>query len=305
MEARSETVVLEGSQAVVKRSPIDAVREFLTSEGFRPFLIPLVLFFVALFAMFWPMIETLPHFWFADDGYYSHGILVPLIAGYIVYRNWDRYKVRPANPSWFALLLLPMVLMMTWAADLTRTNSFWTAGLIMFLYMGAWFVLGWPWLKNLFMPIGYLVFGLPFASHIIQSYTINLQVLSTEAAYHFLRIVGLNPFQESSTVIHLDNFVLDVAVPCSGLKLLVAMTAFSVLFILVARLRWWGNLMMLAIILPLSVLINGLRVGLIGIVGNQWGPDAGVAFHDYSGYITLIICFFLLFKFARILGWKD
>ena len=58
-------------------------------------------------------------------------------------------------------------------------------------------------------------------------------------------------------------------------------------------------------LLPLTVFVNGFRIALIGVVGNAYGSQAGHDFHDYSGYITLLVCFFLLFKFARLLGWKD
>jgi len=44
---------------------------------------------------------------------------------------------------------------------------------------------------------------------------------------------------------------------------------------------------------------------LIGMVGDTWGDAAGHAFHDYSGYIALVVCFVILFKIARALGWKD
>jgi exosortase/archaeosortase family protein len=117
--------------------------------------------------------------------------------------------------------------------------------------------------------------------------------------------VGYQVYQAQPTELMLDNFELNVAVPCSGLKLLVAVTAFTVFFMLIARLRWWANAIMLASVLPLCLFINGLRIGLIGIVGEESGRAAGLAFHDYSGYITLLVCFFILFKFARVLGWKD
>ena len=62
---------------------------------------------------------------------------------------------------------------------------------------------------------------------------------------------------------------------------------------------------MLVIVVPLCLFINSLRVTLIGLVGEFRGDLAAHTFHDWSGYITLLICFFLLFKYARWLGWKD
>jgi exosortase/archaeosortase family protein len=74
---------------------------------------------------------------------------------------------------------------------------------------------------------------------------------------------------------------------------------------LIARLKWWANTLMAALVLPLCLFINGLRIALIGVVGEEYGRSAGLQFHDYSGYVTLLVCFFLLFKIARWLGWKD
>jgi exosortase/archaeosortase family protein len=146
---------------------------------------------------------------------------------------------------------------------------------------------------------------------------------------------------DGETTIMLDRFNLDVGVPCSGLKLFVAVTAFTVLFIYLGlMIRWdmfreklglppadqvtpetpsvfgrpgfgkafastfWPVGVLLALILPLCLFINSLRIVLIGLVGNQFGNEAGHKFHDYSGYITLVVCFYLLFLVAKGLKWK-
>jgi exosortase len=142
----------------------------------------------------------------------------------------------------------------------------------------------------------------------ITNYTNPLQIYSTRVAYYFLKVFGfdlLYNYEGEPTIIYMSNFTLNVEVPCSGLKLLLALTAFTAFFILIARLRWWANVIMAAIVLPLALFVNGIRIGLIGVVGETVNEDAGMSFHDYSGYITLVLCFFVLFKFARWLGWKD
>jgi exosortase/archaeosortase family protein len=124
-------------------------------------------------------------------------------------------------------------------------------------------------------------------------------------SYSILALTGFQPYQDDATTVQLARFTLNIAVPCSGLKLLIALAAFTVFFMLVANLKWMGNLVLVALWLPLSLLINGLRIAMIGMVGNTWGHDAGMQFHDYSGYLTLLVCFFILFRVARGLGWKD
>jgi exosortase/archaeosortase family protein len=120
-----------------------------------------------------------------------------------------------------------------------------------------------------------------------------------------LQVLNFNPLKVDSTTIYLDRFTLDVGVACSGLKLLIAVTAFTLFFMMIGGLKWWGNAIMVLAVLPLCLFINGLRIALIGVVGDTYGADAGHQFHDYSGYLTLIVCFFILFSLMRSLGWKD
>ena len=153
-------------------------------------------------------------------------------------------------------------------------------------------------------PVFYLLFALPIWSGFVNNYTNPLQTYSTDVAFFLLQLFG-SAHKVNSTDILVGSFWLNVGVPCSGLKLVLAITAFTCFFVLIGGLRFWANVLMFAAIIPLCLFINGLRIALIGVVGHAYGDEAGMTFHDYSGYITLIVCFFILFKFARILGWKD
>ncbi len=210
------------------------------------------------------------------------------------------------KPGWVALIPLAGLLVLTRAAFAADILLILSICLMMVILATIWLVAGWRWMVALSLPVLYLGFALPLWTFAIDVYTNPLQILSTKASFQMLQLAGFQPFMDTgTTTIYLNNFVLDVGVPCSGLKLIVAVTAFTVFFVLIGGLRWWANLVMFAVILPLCIFINGLRIALIGLVGENYGHDAGMAFHDYSGYITLVICFFILFKIARGLGWKD
>jgi exosortase len=284
----------------------DRLREGLAAAYASPAFWPGVAVAIGLTACYWTLFLSLYELWNSEDGYYSHGFLVPLISAYVVYRKWDRIKDIPVKVGWtalFFLLLNLITLRAAYSADIVVLLSF---NFLASLLIGAWFIAGIKWMFALFMPIFYLIFALPVWTFAIDIYTNPLQKLSTQVAYHILQISGFQPLRDdTSTTIYLNNFVLDVGVPCSGFKLIVAITAFTVFFVLISGLRWWANLLMFASIVPLALLINGLRVALIGMVGDYRGHEAGMQFHDYSGYITLLVCFFILFKFARLLGWKN
>jgi exosortase len=266
--------------------------------------VPAAFVALGLGAAFWELLRALPALYLDSDGYYSHGLLVPVIAGYIAYRNWPKLRCVPLEPSLWALLPLAAVLVLLRPATATSMLSLLSFLLVASLLSGVWFVAGWRWMTGLAPPILYLLVGLPVWSMAINTYTNPLQLLSTSVAESLLRVCRFDLLRDGTTI-HLDHFVLDVGVPCSGLKLTVALGAFCLFFVLIARLRLWANLALALLVVPLAVAFNGLRIALVGMVGETWGDAAGRSFHDYSGYAMLLVCFFTLFKIARWLGWKD
>lgn len=269
-----------------------------------PAFIPGVALLAAFGLLFWNLFLELPKVWFSGDGYYSHGVLIPFMSAYLIQQKWDRISKIPIRPAIAGLILLIPVLFLARAASVAQVQSVQSAALVAVILAGTVFVAGWRWMIAIVPAALYLLFGLPIWSMAINIYTNPLQIASTKVAFQMLGAAGFQPFMEGTTI-HLNTYTLDVGVPCSGLKLVVALSAFTVFFMLVAKLKPWANLVLASLVLPLCLFINGLRIALIGVVGEQFGAKAGAAFHDWSGYLTLIVCFLILFKIVRLLGWKD
>lgn len=270
-----------------------------------PAFIPGLLVAIGVTLCFWPLWGRLYGLWNGKDGYYSHGYIVPLMSAYIVYRWWPQIKDIPVKPGYVALPLLIGVLYTMYPANYSVIEGLLSIGFLATLMLSAWVIAGFRWMLMLTPAILYLGFALPLWTAVINNTTNPLQIISTKVAFYLLKMMGFYVYQSDPTVVYMNSFQLNVDVPCSGLKLLLALTAFTVFFVLIARLKWAANLFMLAMIPVLAILINGLRIALIGVVGETQGREAGLQFHDYSGYITLVVCFVVLFKIARLLGWKD
>jgi exosortase len=269
----------------------------------EPF-VPSVLILATIVFAFWTLIRELPILYFDSEGYYSHGPFMPLTAGYVIYRNWDYLKLKPVKPSYWSLVVLLPLLLILRPSSIGNMESFLSVMLVVSILAGVWFVAGWKWMLGVSLPILYLLLGLPVWSMAIDLYTNPLQLISTSMAFWMLRTIGMEPLRDG-TIIHLNHFNLDVGIPCSGLKLIVALSAFTMFFMMIAKLRWWSNLFLAALVVPMALVFNGLRIAMIGFVGETYGDAAGRQFHDYSGFIMLGICFLTFFKIVRLLGWKD
>ena len=294
--------IAQKPKAVETAEPIKipSLKELVESKGF-----PLAAgTAVAILFVFLGLLQILPGIWFQPDSYYSHGVVVPFLAGYIALTQWDKLKELKASPSWIPVLFLIPSLYITWIAS--RTNMALTLSVLLVATIGlsVWMLAGWKIAMKVAPAVLYLLFGLPVWQLLIDRFTQPLQSVSADVAFAMLRILGFNMYKQDSTTILLDNFVMNVGAPCSGLRLILSLVALVVFFILIARLKWSVNLTLLAFIVPFAIVINGLRIMLIGVVGNTYGSDAGHAFHDYSGYIALVVCFIVLRKIFQVLGWK-
>lgn len=261
--------------------------------------------FAGLAAAFWTLFRWLPGNWFGDDSYYAHGAVVPLCVALIIWDRWEKLKLIPVKGVTLAIIPIAATLYVTWFAHRTDMRSFQSILLLFLLGFGVLFVAGWRWTRALALPIAYLGFALPIFDRFVDTHTQTIQRWSTDLSFYIMKVGGLGPYRAADhTTIIVDNFLMDVGVPCSGMKLLLAVFAISVFFMMIAKLRWYANAILLATVVPLTLVVNSLRIATIGLVGANYGADAGHKFHDYSGYISLVLCFILLMKLTKVLGWK-
>ncbi len=279
---------------------VDGIRDFLMRRDAQVGILIIAL----LFAIFADFTMAMLKLWVDFDSYYQHGPAVPIAMAYILYVNREKIEKHPIKPTlWPLLILIPLLLvgvLASWAFFFSIQGAVITAALGVLAWMFYGFKRAWA----MSPAVLFAMTGLPMWNDLIDRHTNALQIYSTTIAYGILKVIGQNPLRTDPTVIHLDRFELYVAAACSGMKLTLAMLASVVFVMLVARLKWWGNLILAAMALPLAVAINGLRIGVIGIVGNNVSKDAGHMFHDYGSYIFLVLAFAILYYTAKKLGWK-
>jgi exosortase len=258
----------------------------------------------ALLFLFWPLVKLLGGYWLDFDGYYAHGLLMPLASAFIIWSRWPKIGTIPVKGSMWALIALLPCLYVTTIATRTEMPFLLSAVFVATLLSTVWFVAGPRWLWALSGPILFLALGLPIFDRVIDSATFKLQLISTDTAEAMLKAAGLNVLRVDPTVLNLDNFDLNIAEACSGLKTTIAVSASVIFFMMITPMRWWAAAILAVIAIPLSIVVNGLRIALIGLVGNSQGAEAGMKFHDYSGYIALAVCFLVLAKLTKLLEAK-
>jgi len=242
--------------------------------------------------------------WNRKDGYYSHGMLVPLIVIYMVWANRKRLAAHAVTRAWYGtpliLAAVPIYVFGKW----TDSGMLLDTSLMLVIIGSVWSFAGSKITRILLFPLLYLMFMMPLPGTVLDESTMRIQMQSTRVASAILNTTGYASTMVGANEIHSVNLPepLVVGVACSGFKLLIALMTFTAFFVYMIQAPTWKRALLIVFAVPLSVFINSLRIAMIGYAGIWTGTaEAMHEFHDWSGYLGLAICFLVLFGFAKLI----
>ena len=119
--------------------------------------------------------------------------------------------------------------------------------------------------------------------------SLRLQLISSEIGVWVIRMAGISVFLEGN-VIDLGSYQLEVAQACSGLRYLFPLMTLSVLIAYTFGGAYWKRTVVFLSSIPLTVLMNSVRIGIIGITVDRWGPGmAEGVLHEFEGWVGFMV----------------
>jgi exosortase len=209
----------------------------------------------------------------------------------------ERLVGRPALTGLaLALVGLALQLFARWACS---TMLSWASFLVV-TTGGVAFVAGWAVAVRLLPPLLFLTFMVPMSEMLTQPLVFSAQMISTRVAVLLLRVMGF-PVHQLGTIIQMENYTLQVALPCSGFKTLIALSAFAACFTYLLRGSLPKKLLLFGSAIVFSMVVNGLRISLVGVTGELVSSAAASWVHDNGGLPVTTLALGGLFLMARIL----
>jgi exosortase len=263
-------------------------------------LVPLSGLAVSLVLLYIPVLEDLVRLWWADQNY-SHGFLIPLIDGYLIWGQKDtltKVTVKPSGWGGLVLALGLFLLLVGRAVELAGGDrgALCIQGLSLILVcIGVvLLLLGKDVLLVLVFPITYLVFMIPLPGGVFTMVTLPLQSYAASVTTSTLQLVNIPALREGN-LIYLPSVTLGVTEACSGIRSLLTLLAGAVALSYFACGRWWQHLLLVSSVVPIAILTNALRVTGTGLLAHFLGKEAAQGFfHGFSGLALLVMASFLL-----------
>ncbi|MCC6540560.1 MAG: exosortase [Bryobacterales bacterium] len=243
---------------------------------------------LALCALALPYSTVLPRLFrqWLQDPEMAHAILVaPVIAAFLYARRAMLAELEP-RPSYIAGVPLLGLGWLLFAASLAGAGLF--AGALGFLVSACGAVmltLGPRVFAAMAGPLSLSVFLLPRLAMLYDPLTNPLAQLSATLATSALRPLGVAA-ENSGSLVTVSGYPILVGESCSGLRFLIPLLFVAAALVLAAgpRIRWRAAVALMAAALPLAVLANAARVGiLVYLAGSRQGAVPAAA-HDWLGY---------------------
>jgi exosortase D (VPLPA-CTERM-specific) len=235
---------------------------------------------------------------------YSHGYLIPLLALYMaVQADWAAPGSGPGRDRtrWLGVLAVAAAVALLAAGAL---STLYIVSQYAFLLAVGGIVLSLVGLRtalSFWAPLLFLLFMVPLPNFIYFNLSNSLQLISSELGVMFIRALGITVFLEGN-VIDLGIYKLQVAEACSGLRYLFPLMSFGFLCAFLYRGPFWKKVVLFTSTIPIAILLNSLRIGIIGVLVDYQGIEAAEGFvHLFEGWVVFIACLLILFGEAVLL----
>ena len=149
-------------------------------------------------------------------------------------------------------------------------------------------------MRLIWVPLLLLVFMIPLPQFIYQGLSAELQLISSELGVAFIRLAAISVYLEGN-VIDLGVYQLQVVEACSGLRYLFPLMTLSFIAAYIFRSSFWKRAVIFLSSIPITIFMNSFRIGMIGILVDQWGPGQAEGFlHYFEGWVIFMACIAIL-----------
>jgi exosortase D (VPLPA-CTERM-specific) len=266
----------------------------LSREGKAPWLwILFAISFLLLLILYRDSLTILLTWWESPE--YSHGYMIPVVALFLL---WQRINDLPAvmqRGSWTGLGALIVGLAFYVLGVLSNTSTLAQYGFLLSIFGIALAFIGPQAMRLIWVVPFYLIFMIPLPGFFYTSLSSHMQLLSSEIGVAIIRLFGISVYLEGN-VIDLGAMKLQVAEACSGMRYLFPLLSFGFLIAYLYRGPLWQRIFLFISTIPITILMNSFRIGVIGVTVDQWGIQMAQGFlHDFEGWVVFMGCVFILF----------
>lgn len=176
------------------------------------------------------------------------------------------------------------------------------AAMMLMLVCVAYAYLGPVVIRMLWFPLFYLCFLIPVPGWVLDTVTQPLKLLVSEVVTGVLAAFGY-PVARIGVTIYVASYQLLVEDACAGLNSLVSLSAIGLFYVYMLRgSNWRYSMLLLALVLPIAVAANMIRVAALVLITYHFGNAAAQGYlHNFAGMVTFTSALLFIFLVDKLL----
>jgi len=239
-------------------------------------------------AMFHESASLMVLWWEKDE--YSHGYLIAPVVAFLIWQKKDLLERIQFTGSWAGIVVVIFGLSLYFAGELNAPYILIQYGFLITLTGLLLAFMGWKAFKLIWVPLLILAFMVPLPNIIYRNLSAALQLISSEIGVSVIRMFDISVFLEGN-VIDLGSYKLQVVEACSGLRYLFPLMTLGFIAAYFFNGAFWKRAVIFLSSIPITVLMNSFRIGVIGVMVEYWGQSMAEGFlHDFEGWIVFMAC---------------
>ena len=242
--------------------------------------------------IWWSALSSLLALVLRDEQYTHILLILPISAGFILL-DWKsasgRFGLSAVAGS---ALLLAALLAKLFVKGLSSTGvqlsltilalvAWWIGAFILCFGMRAF--------RRALFPLCFLLWMVPLPPSVVTSIVGWLQQGSAASAQGLFAAFGI-PVERRGMLVHIPGLTLEVAPECSSIRSSMVLLVTTMALAQLLLLSFWRKTVVVAAAIPLSVLKNGLRIFVLGVLASKVDPSYLTGrLHRQGGIIYFLI----------------
>lgn len=241
--------------------------------------------------------------WYVDSSLLAMLAFLPGTFGVVLFVGGPLQPV-PAMERWIGVALVAGALCVRFVAaeygiyPLDQL-SFIPAIFGVFIMVGGFDVVRWAW-----PGLGFLIFMFPLPNVLERPVLGGLQKFATIASTFVLQTLGMAAFRQGNLISIPGADSLNIAEACAGLRMGTIFAAMAVFMVFIIERPWWDKFVILLSAIPIALLVNIIRITVIGLLYWVVGEGNHIAqklSHDWAGLFMMVLALGFLWLELQIL----
>jgi exosortase D (VPLPA-CTERM-specific) len=224
---------------------------------------------------------------------YSHGLLIPFISAYLIWRRRELLGDRLPG-AWLGAAVVLAALGLWLLGRLSTIPALTQYALLGMLYGLVISCFGLRVFLKLWAPMLMLLLAIPLPAFLYNNLSSELQLVSSSLGVAMLRLCGISVYL-AGNVIDLGHFQMQVVEACDGLRYLFPLMTLGFIVAYFFQAPAWQRVAVFLSSIPITIGMNSVRIAMIGVFADFGNTSlAEGLLHELQGWVIFMACGALL-----------